>query len=174
MPWSLAVPASACFTVGSVLSLAAVPLSVHGFYVPTGVAPSLHQVRTNGVRDLEYEIDESFPSPRFIGLLQDTLRSAGWSVPTLDPLNPEAGPSLVKLNWGRWEDTGRLSPIEHVYIRDWQCAWLNGQGDLVRYVLGYRRPSSASSWSSLKVVAVYWPSKVLTTMQARLKEKPRQ
>src|SRR5262249_21125160 len=123
MLWSLAAPVFRGFVVRGVLSLAAVPLAGHGFYVPAGVKPILDQVRKNGVHDLEYEIDEPFPAPQFIGLLQDALKNGGWSVPTLDPLNPELGPSSVKRNWARWTDTGRLSPVEHMYIRDWQCEW---------------------------------------------------
>src|SRR5260221_6976127 len=121
MSWSLAVPVCAWILVGADLSPGAAALSGHGLYVPPGVAPSLDRVRDHGIHDLVYETDEFYPAARFIGLLQDALRRSGWSVPTIDPLNPDLGPSLVKLNWARWQDTGRPSPVEHVYIRDWQC-----------------------------------------------------
>jgi hypothetical protein len=131
------------------------------------------RIRNSGIHDLVYEVDEPFPAPQFIGVLQDALSSSGWSVPKIDPLNRKLGPSVVERNCARWKDSGRSDPVEKVFVRNWQCEWLNDQGELVRYTLRYRRASAADSWSRLKVVAVYWPSEVLAAEQARLKASPR-
>jgi len=177
MYWSLVFPAVARLLLAGASSPAAAlstQATPHGLYVPASVAPSVDRIRENGIHDLVYEVDESYPAPRFIGALQDALRTGGWSVPTIDPLNPEQGPSVVERNWARWTDTGRPSAVEKMFVRDWQCEWLSSQGQLVRYVLRYRRASPADSWSRMEVVAVYWPSEVLAAEQARLKTSPRQ
>jgi hypothetical protein len=141
--------------VGALLFVAAAPPSVkslaasRGLYKPPGITPAVDRSRGNGIHDLEYEVDEAYPASPFIGSIQADLRAQGWSVPAVDPLNPNLGSTFVKYNWARWSESEKL--------RDWQCEWVNGDGALVRYVLRYTRPSSAKLWSRLKVVAVYWP-----------------
>lgn len=150
------------------------PARPEGFYVPPAVHPSVDAARKNGIHDLAYEVEEPFPAETFISALEASLTAAGWAVPKVDPLNPHLSTVTVERNWGRWQETGRLNPVEHVYVRDWQREWVDGRGALVRYVLRYRRPSPAASWSHLKVVAVYWPPEVVAAETARMRANSRQ
>ena len=142
-----------------------------GFYVPPGLRPSLQSVRKNGIGDLMYEVAEPYPAGRFISDLQQILSKRRWTVPQRDPLNPGLS---TDLNWAKWQESGKPHPVEGVYIRDWQCEWLSERGDLVRYVLRYRRASPSDAWSPLQVAAVYWPAAVVSAEKARLNAlKPR-
>src|SRR6266536_2581834 len=97
----------------------------YGLYLPAGLQPSVQKVRKNGIHDLVYEVSEPYPAPRFISALEEALSRCGWTALQQDPLNPDGGPHFVERNWAKWSESGRPSPIDGAYIRDWQCEWLS-------------------------------------------------
>jgi hypothetical protein len=125
-----------------------------------------HKIRSSGIQDLTYLLDQPFPAESFVSALKGHLEAQGWEVPERDPLNPGLGPKYLDWNWAKWkgEKDGNL--------RDWHCIWVNNRGELVKYVLRYERPSSAGQWSKLKVSAVYWPANILPAFLEQVRATP--
>jgi hypothetical protein len=139
-----------------------------GLYLPTRATQVARRSRTNGIVDLTYELADEYPPNAFITELKAALKSRGWAIPQNDPLDPGTA------NWlgGRWsEGTG---PVEkpRPYSRQWDGLWADGDDQVARYVLQYTRlTASPERWSTLKVVAVYWPGAVTRSVRKRTQDR---
>ena len=127
------------------------------FFVPDGVR-NLQQHERQGIRDISYEVDATYPASPFLCELTSHLDQQQWRGLREDALNPGLPSSLVR----GWGDYGNATRQPETHVHAWMSPWLNEQGDLLIYALQYEYPEAGTpDLSVLKVSAVMWPASLV-------------
>ena len=135
-------------------------------------ARNLQRQDRNGVRQVEFELDELFPASGFICDTLSLLDRRRWRALPRSFLNPDAESGLAT-GWGSGHFAPRNGPATPV-VR-WQADWINGDGTLLTYGLAYRSPDAEEDLRgllkkplprALQVAVTLWPPAVVKALNA--------
>ena len=119
-------------------------------------------MRLNKTDQVWYVLKVDYPATEVINQLLKKLEDKGWTPLKEDFMNPGMQTSFAS-GWSKYED---LSKQPNMIAHSWNSDWQNKNGDILKYVLGYRYPIKAQSdMSSLSVVAIYIPVNVAQAMK---------
>ena len=102
-------------------------------------ALKLRRQERNGVRQVEFELDEAFPASGLICDALSHLDRRRWRALPRSFLNPDSESSLAA-GWGRGYLDGTTVP--ETYVRPWQADWISRDGTVLTYGLAYRSPKT--------------------------------
>jgi len=120
---------------------------------------------------VSYHVQEKFPGSHVIGFIASGLRKAGWTASSMDFMNPDSDPSVLR----KWTESidGRKGP--YMCVQSWIGQWKDGSGNIVEYIYRYQSPihdrdplctGDTSTLTDLKVDGIYWTaSAVQQTVQ---------
>ena len=136
---------------------------IPGVFVIPDRAKRSDYVRFRGANYLSLKINESYPAPKTIQAISQTLKERGWEPLKEAFLHPET-PSSIVVGWTFYEDKSANS-----FIYEWAVDWKDPGNNILSYSLKYTdriekyrqktfmlKPNT----TELTVVAVYMPEKV--------------
>lgn len=125
-------------------------------------AININYGKVNRTDQVWYNLKADYPATAVINQLLKTIEDKGWSPLKEDFMNPGMITSFVS-GWSKYED---LSKQPNTIAHTWNSDWQNKNGDILKYVLGYRYPIKAQpDMSSLSVVAIYIPADLAKAMK---------
>jgi hypothetical protein len=106
---------------------------------------------------VKYEMNECYPATGFINEMVRRMTNSGWKRLDYDYLNPK-----VKLHHARAPDGlwGILMDRDGTNVNQWFDDWEDPRGNIMRYILRYRRKESITEKTcNLDVYVIYVPRK---------------
>jgi hypothetical protein len=135
-------------------------------------ARNVQRQERNGVRQVEFELEELFPASRFICATLSHLDRRRWRALPRSFLNPDVESDLAK-GWGSGHSAPPNGPATPIVM--WQADWINGDGTLLTYVLAYRSPEAEEDLRgllkkplprALQVGVSLWPPAAVKALNA--------